>query len=97
MRLFKKARKPRGWKLNGERSQDMCTGCLSFGCDPFSDSYAWDKKKRKRAAAGLCKSCGHNPCTCKSTLNKPYRKSVEDLTSKKNAVIRKITFNKQFI
>lgn len=82
---MKKARKPRGWKLTGIRSEDMCKGCLSFDCDPFTDGFRWRKKKEKRLDAGLCPSCGHNPCACKSTLDLPYRKKTKELTSLKNA------------
>lgn len=61
-----KPRKKRGIKKDGTRSMDMCSGCLSFGCDPFADSPAWRDKKRRRSAAGQCLSCGSNPCKCKS-------------------------------
>lgn len=64
----KKKRKPRGIKADGTRSQDLCTGCYSFGCDPMAMSYKFQAKIRKRLKAGLCPACGHKPCTCKSSL-----------------------------
>lgn len=66
---FVKPRKPRGIKLNGERSEDYCTGCYMRGCDPFGNSPAYYNKIHKRLEAGLCPSCGHNPCRCKSKLS----------------------------
>jgi hypothetical protein len=63
----KKARKPRGFKLNGHRSDDMCT-CFSFGCDPMAMSHKFTAKINKRLRAGLCGACGSNPCKCKSSL-----------------------------
>jgi len=63
-----KPRKPRGIKLNGERSLDMCPGCHSFYCDPMTDSIEWMKKKEKRIKANVCIACGQNPCRCKSKL-----------------------------
>lgn len=65
----KKVRKPRGYKLNGRKSRDMCSGCHSFGCDPAADSPEWAAKKYRRQAAGVCVSCGANPCKCKSSLD----------------------------
>lgn len=66
---MKKVCKPRGIKLNGERSEDMCEGCCSFGCDPMSMSVEYIKKMSKRQDAGVCPSCGANPCKCKSSLS----------------------------
>ena len=64
----KKDRKPRGIKLNGERSMDMCTGCIAFGCDPMAMSPRFQNKINKRIELGLCPACGSNPCKCKSKL-----------------------------
>lgn len=62
---MKKKRKPRGWKLDGTRSEDMCT-CLRFRCDPDGISPKLRAKFDKRIAEGKCPSCGNNPCKCKS-------------------------------
>ena len=64
----KKARKPRGTKLNGRRSYNLCSCCLSYGCDPLTMSDKFKEKADRRSKAGVCRSCGHNPCRCKSTL-----------------------------
>lgn len=66
--LVKKARKPRGIKLNGERSYDMCPCCLSFNCDPMTNSHKFQAKLDKRSDAGQCRSCGSVKCKCKSSL-----------------------------
>lgn len=66
---MKKARKPRGIKLNGDRSMDLCKGCLSFGCDPMADSRECAAKKDMRSEQGVCLSCGADPCKCKSSLD----------------------------
>lgn len=68
-----KPRKPRGRKLDGRRSQDMCPCCIAFNCDPFSMSSAFRNKVDKRREQGLCSACGGNPCKCKSKsgLKKP--------------------------
>ena len=68
MKGVKKARKPRGRKLDGTMSVDFCPGCGMPGCDPFGGSRAWQAKKDRRRAAGKCVACGHNPCRCKSAL-----------------------------
>lgn len=62
----KKKRKPRGIKLNGQRSQDMCPYCLTFNCDSLGISSKLAAKFDKRRAEGKCPSCGNNPCKCKS-------------------------------
>jgi hypothetical protein len=67
----KKARKPRGIKQDGTESMDLCTCCYSFACDPLSMSRKFREKIDKRLEAGLCPACGHNPCTCKSSLSVP--------------------------
>lgn len=64
---MKKQRKPRGIKLNGQPSLDMCT-CYSFHCDPMTVSSAFSAKIDRRRAAGLCPSCGGKKCKCKSSL-----------------------------
>lgn len=69
-----KKRKPRGYKLTGEKSQDMCPGCIAFHCDPMSMSRKFQAKIRKRIGAGVCPACGAKPivkygrkiCKCKS-------------------------------
>ena len=65
---MKKHRKPRGIKKNGRRSLDMCPYCFSFNCDPMTMSKKFREKIDKRLAAGLCGACGHDSCTCKSSL-----------------------------
>lgn len=65
---LKKKRKPRGIKKNGRRSMDMCPYCFAFGCDPMGMSRKFREKIEKRLKLGLCGACGHNPCTCKSSL-----------------------------
>jgi len=66
---MKKKRKPRGIKADGSRSLDMCPCCLSFHCDPGTMSFNFYVKTRERMRAGLCPSCGNNPCKCKSSLD----------------------------
>jgi hypothetical protein len=82
----KKARKARGVKLNGRMSEDMCSGCYSFMCDPGGDSKEWSAKKHKRYILKVCIACGSNPCKCKSTLDLPLRKNFKELTSVKNSL-----------
>lgn len=65
----KKVRKPRGIKLNGHPSMDMCPHCLSMGCDRMSDSTRWAGTKSDRDARGACRACGAIPCICKSSLD----------------------------
>lgn len=65
---MKRKRKPRGIKLNGKPSKDMCPHCFAFNCDPFLMSPKFTNKIYKRLKQGLCGACGHNPCTCKSSL-----------------------------
>jgi hypothetical protein len=66
----KKQRKPRGIKKDSNKSLDLCPCCYSFYCDPMTMSKKFDAKVRRRMNAGVCVSCGQNPCKCKSTLNK---------------------------
>lgn len=63
---LKKARKPRGKKLSGYPSMDMCPHCIAFGCDPMAMSDKFQAKMDRRSRAGVCRACGHNPCRCKS-------------------------------
>ncbi len=66
-------RKPRGIKLNGHRSMDMCPGCYAFNCDSMAMSQRFQDKIRKRMKLGLCPACGAKPvqkngtniCKCK--------------------------------
>lgn len=67
--MFKKARKPRGVKQDGTKSENMCPGCISFGCDPMSMSHKFRQKIKTRKSAGTCPACGNNPCKCKSSLS----------------------------
>ena len=63
-----KLRKPRGIKLNGNPSLDMCPHCYAFQCDPMTMSVKFQNKIRQRLDKGQCGACGHQPCTCKSKL-----------------------------
>ena len=63
-----KPRKPRGRKLNGEESYDMCPGCYMPYCDPFAASRLYSQKIDQRLEKGECPACGHNPCRCKSSI-----------------------------
>ena len=62
---FVKPRKRRGIKKDGMPSMDMCS-CYAFGCDPYAMSSAFNAKIHSRMKAGVCPSCGWNPCRCKS-------------------------------
>lgn len=65
-----KIRKPRGRKKNGHRSYDLCLGCYYPHCDP---EYKRPPKVNERLSKNLCPGCGHNPCTCRSSLLLRYR------------------------
>jgi hypothetical protein len=73
-----KKRKPRGIKLDGSRSLDMCT-CYSFHCDPATVSRKFSDKMRMRYGKGVHRACGSNPCTCKSSLLRGYRAKNIDI------------------
>jgi hypothetical protein len=92
---MKRARKARGYKKTGERSQNMCTGCFSFHCDPMMDSPLWALKKHKRHSKGQCVACGKKPCKCKSTLSLPLRKSEDEIKSKENEKIQRSCFHQR--
>lgn len=62
----KKKRKPRGKKLNGLDSYDLCEYCYSYGCDHMSMSDKFNAKIRKRMKEGKCPACGGKECFCKS-------------------------------
>lgn len=66
---YVKPRKPRGRKLNGEMSEDFCTGCKMRGCDPFGNSELYINKLNDRRKRGVCTACGQMPCVCKSSLS----------------------------
>jgi hypothetical protein len=65
----KKARKPRGIGKDGLRSYNLCTGCYSYNCDPGTMSLKFIEMVSWRRKNNLCVGCGHNPCTCKSSLS----------------------------
>lgn len=65
---IRKQRKPRGTKLNGRKSYDMCTGCYMPRCDPMAASPLYRKKIEDRLSKGLCPACGQKVCKCKSSL-----------------------------
>ena len=64
--MTKKKRKPRGIKLNGHRSYNLCPYCYSYNCDRMTMSEKFKNKIDRRLKAGQCGACGNNPCTCKS-------------------------------
>lgn len=64
MKLVKK-RKPRGLKKNGCKSYDLCLGCYHPHCDPI---FRRPPKVDERLMSGLCPGCGHEPCSCKSSI-----------------------------
>lgn len=70
---FKKKRKPRGMKLNGLPSHDMCPHCYMPGCSPCSVSHNYYSKVKKRLEQGLCPACGQAKCKCKSTILTPEK------------------------
>ena len=72
MKVLKK-RKPRGTKLNGQKSYDMCPDCYMPGCDPFGGSKLYRDKIEKRLKEGKCPACGQVDCKCKSTILSPKR------------------------
>ena len=80
-----KKRKPRGFKLNGHRSYNMCPHCYLPGCDPCGGSQAYRTKIEKRLDEGKCPSCGQVKCVCKSTILK------EDAWNERN--IKRMTKN----
>lgn len=59
-----KKRKPRGRKLKGYNSYNLCPYCYGRNCD----SYLQPPKVSERLLKGLCPACGHKQCTCKSSL-----------------------------
>jgi hypothetical protein len=70
MRRYKKPRKPRGIKKNGELSMDMCEGCYGFNCDPTTMSIKWKDHVHKCYKEKRCVGCGEfrEECNCKSSL-----------------------------
>lgn len=64
----RRRRKPRGIKLDGTKSLDMCPHCLSFHCDSSSMSQKFSEKVSRRLSQGVCPSCGQNPCRCRSNI-----------------------------
>lgn len=89
---FPKKRKPRGTKLNGKKSYDMCTGCYMPHCDPFAASPKYRQKIDKRLEEGRCPACGQVKCKCKSTILSP----AEYVSKMKHmAEQRKVFLNKQ--
>lgn len=63
---FVKPRKPRGIKLSGEKSYNLCPCCYSPYCDPFLRH----PNVERRLRAGLCPACGKpkGRCSCRSSL-----------------------------
>lgn len=63
---FVKPRKPRGIKLSGEKSYNLCPCCYSPYCDPFLRH----PNVERRLRAGLCPACGKpkGGCSCRSSL-----------------------------
>lgn len=79
-----KKRKPRGTKLNGYKSYDMCPDCYMPGCDPFGGSRLYQEKVRRRLREGKCPACGHEVCQCKSTILSEKRWIERELNRRKN-------------
>jgi len=70
---MKKERKPRGIGQDGIPSYNLCTGCYACNCDPMTMSPKFQNMVHDRLSKGLCVGCGHNPCTCKSSLSAGVR------------------------
>ena len=66
--MIRKQRKPRGIKLNGKRSYDMCPTCYMPGCDPFGGSTKYRENVYKRLSQGKCPACNQFDCKCKSSI-----------------------------
>lgn len=65
-----KERKPRGIKLNGNASRDMCDVCMNYNCDSCTGGMNpfFLAKVEKRRNQNVCLSCGNSKCNCKSSL-----------------------------
>lgn len=63
---YQKPRKPRGLKLSGEKSYDLCPHCYA----PHCDSFFRNRNVEDRLKKGLCPACGQptGHCKCKSKL-----------------------------
>jgi hypothetical protein len=61
--MSKKIRKPR------KTSEDFCPSCMNTSCNPVN-APLFQRKLDRRKAAGVCLSCGHNPCRCKSKMGR---------------------------
>lgn len=90
---FVKPRKPRGIKLNGEESYDMCDGCYMPFCDSMAASPEYYAKIHARLKAELCPACGHNPCRCKSKLKNKTTVIVTHNNRKERRRVEKETLN----
>ena len=90
---FVKPRKPRGTKLNGEKSYDMCEGCYMPFCDSFAASEKYRHKIHSRLKTGVCPACGHNPCRCKSKLHTKTSVIVTHNNKKEKRKLKEIDLN----
>ena len=82
---IRKKRKPRGTKLSGEKSYDMCTGCYMPFCDPFAASPKYRAKIEKRLREGKCPACGQYDCKCKSSILTPEQFVEKERSRHENA------------
>jgi hypothetical protein len=96
LKIIKK-RKPRGVKLNGKQSYDMCPYCYMPHCDSFAVSSKYYLKIEKRLEQGLCPACGQIKCKCKSTILTPeqFQKRKEQLQIKRKNYLEKLKNKKE--
>lgn len=62
--------KRRSLKADGKSyGQNLCRGCLAFGCDPYAMSMEFRHKVGERRRQKLCPCCGEPTgfCKCKSS------------------------------
>jgi hypothetical protein len=88
---LKRKRKPRGTKLNGHSSYDMCIHCYMPHCDPFAASSKYRLKINRRLKQGLCPACGQVECKCKSTILTPeqFQKREEQRQARRKDYLEK--------
>lgn len=94
---FKKKRKPRGTKLNGKQSYDMCPHYYMPHCDPFATSSKYRLKINGRLKQGLCPACGQIKCRCKSTIlsQEEFRKREDKRTQRRQDYLAKTKHKKE--
>ena len=89
---YPKKRQPRGTKLDGRKSYDMCTGCYMPFCDPFAASPLYRAKIEKRLREGRCPACGQVECKCKSTIlsKSMYAEKIERMKTRRKEYIESL-------